>query len=153
MHGSELTSHSSPPVRLKVQTGFTYLGRIKYAIDSTFEGERYIFADSEGKQLRRLVIVQFEHFTPASHDIYHYDVDGGQQIGSLRFVQNAFAFAGARQPVASPRDEADRSNNFLLSRGFQMPGVWLVTRFVTVGNADRKSEMIIAMSPRPPGNK
>jgi hypothetical protein len=130
-------------MRLRVDSGFTYQGRIAYTLDTTFAGERYIFADARASALQRLLIVQFERIRPPSSEVYRYNVDAGQPIGSLHFLENTFAFPGAQKTVTSPRDEAERTNNFLLSRGFRMPGVWLVTRYVTIGNADRKSEMIV----------
>jgi len=143
VRGLELTSTSSPPMRLRVDSGFAYQGRIAYPLDSTFAGERYIFAHAKASALQRLLVIQFERIRAPSSEVYRYNVDAGQPIGSLRFIENTFAFPGARDAVSSPRDEAERTNNFLLSRGFRMPAVWLVTRYVTIGDADRKREMIV----------
>jgi len=138
----ELTSRESPAVTIDVAPEFSYVGRVAFTLENQFEGERYLFADAQGKKLRRLVVAHFERILPTSQEIYHYDVASGQPIGPLRFVNNSFAFAGA-QTVTDPKNEADRTNNFLLERGFQMPATWLVTRFVTIGAEDRKSELIL----------
>jgi hypothetical protein len=112
-------------------------------LGSAFEGERYVFVDAEGKSLRRLFIVQFEHVQRSSPEIYRYSFERAERIGSMQYIQNCFAFPGAQTIVTDARDEGTMTNNFLLSRGFQNPPLWLAARFVTLGASDRKSEMII----------
>lgn len=123
--------------------GFRYVGQLRYVLAGGFHGERYIFADTAGTALRRLLIVQFEQIAAGSPERYHYNLVSGDTIGGLRFLNNTFAFPAARAPVPHPRDEAERTNNFLLARGYTMPAVWLATRFVTLGAEDRKSELIV----------
>lgn len=143
INGLTLVSATSPRMDLTVAPNFKYEGRLAYTL-AGFEGERFIFVDAAATALRRLVVVQFEHIASTSSEIYRYDLRAGHDIGGLRFVSNTFAFPGAREITASPRDEADRTNNFLLARGFEIPAVWLVTRHVTIGDGDkRKCEMIV----------
>ena len=130
-------------MRLRVEASFHYIGRVSYSLGDSFEGERYIFADTMDWTRPRLLIVHFERIKARSAEIYRYNLEAGERIGSLRFIQNEFAFAGVTTITPSPRDEADRTNNFLLLQGFRMPSVWLVTRFVTIGSTDRKSELIV----------
>ena len=143
VQGLTLISESSPKTRLIVSPGFNYEGRLAYTLDG-FEGERFVFVDAKRATLRRLLIVQFEQVAASSSEIYRYDLRAGREMGGLRFVANTFAFPGARQVVTSPKDEADRTNNFLLTRGFKMPKVWLAARHVTIGDGDRRRcEMIV----------
>jgi hypothetical protein len=130
-------------VTIRIQPGFRFIGRFSFSLGTTFEGERYIFADSDNQRLRRLVILHFEHVKHMSDEIYRYKFESSEQMGSLQFLRNCFAFSGGRETVRSPRGEAEMTDNFLISRGFQIPTVWLVSRFVTLGAADRKSEMIV----------
>jgi hypothetical protein len=143
VNGLELSSPQAPPIRLTVQPGFRYLGRVEFSLGSVARGERFVFADAKDSLLRRMVIVQFEGMIPSNPDIYHYDLRAGREMGSLRFVQNTFAFPGTQQMVETPENEADHTNNFLLSQGFRIPAVWLVNRYVTIATADRKNEMIV----------
>ncbi|HEV7428478.1 MAG TPA: hypothetical protein VGQ46_19135 [Thermoanaerobaculia bacterium] len=143
VRGSVLRSSRLPAVTIGVQPSFRYVGRFSFALGSAFEGERFIFADAEGKSLRRMVILQFERVRPSSSEMYRYSFARAEHIGSLSFIQNCFAFPGAQAIETQPRDEGGMTNNFLLERGFQMPSTWLAARFVTLGASDRKSEMII----------
>jgi hypothetical protein len=143
VRGSGLRSRSLPAVTIHVQRSFRYLGRFSFALGSDFEGERYVFADAEGQSLRRLLIVQFERVRTSSPEVYRYSFEKAERIGSLSFIQNTFAFRGAQNIAAQPRDEGEMTNNFLISRGFRNPDLWLAARFVTLGAADRKSEMIV----------
>jgi hypothetical protein len=142
VQGRQLTSPARPEMVLVAGEGFHYIGQFGYALAGGFQGERYIFADTAGRALRRLLIVQFEQIS-GSTEVYHYNLENGETIGGLRFLTNTFAFPGVRAPVTHPRDEAERTDNFLLARGYTMPAVWLTTRFVTLGADDRKSEMIV----------
>ena len=143
VRGSELHSRSLPSVTLRVERSFRYLGRFSFALGSDFEGERYVFADAEGNLLRRLLIVQFERVRPSSPEVYRYSFEKAERIGSMPFIQNCFAFAGAHEIAARPKDEGEMTGNFLISRGFRNPDLWLAARFVTLGATDRKSEMIV----------
>ncbi len=143
VRGSQLRSRALPAVTIHVQQSFRYLGRFSFALGSDFEGERYVFADAEGQLLRRLLIVQFERVRSSSSEVYRYSFENAERIGSLPFLQNSFAFLGSRTIAAQPKDEGEMTNNFLISRGFRNPDLWLAARFVTLGATDRKSEMII----------
>jgi hypothetical protein len=143
VRGSEVRSSRLPAVTIRVQPSFRYLGRFSFALGNAFEGERFIFAEAEGKSLRRILILQFERVRPSSSEMYRYSFAHAEHIGSLSFIQNCFAFQGAQAIEAQPRDEGAMTNNFLLDRGFQIPPTWLAARFVTLGAPDRKSEMII----------
>ena len=142
--GRTLVSAAEPAIELTVASELRFEARVPFKLGS-FEGERFVFVDADDKKaLRRLVIVQFEHVTSGSSEIYRYDLTHGRERGGLRFITNSFAFPGARQSVASPKDEADHTNNALLAHGFTMPSVWLAARHVTIADGDRRrSEMIV----------
>ncbi|HEX3069234.1 MAG TPA: hypothetical protein VHX14_11750 [Thermoanaerobaculia bacterium] len=140
-----LTLHSPrlPSADIHIQKGFRYLGRFSYSLDSGFEGERFVFADAQGTSLHRLVIVHFEQVKSGSAEVYRYDFGSAEKIGLYAFNQNCFSFSGARQINSHPRDEGEMTNNFLLDHGFGPPKLWLVSRYVTLGASDRKSELIV----------
>jgi hypothetical protein len=140
---TELRSRGLPAVTIHVRPAFRYLGRFSFVLGNDFEGERYVFAEAKGKVLQRLLIVQFERVRPASSEVYRYSFEKAERIGSLQFIQNSFAFPGARDIKAAPKDEGEMTSNFLLAHGFRSPDLWLAARFVTLGAADRKSEMIV----------
>jgi hypothetical protein len=140
-----LTLHSPrlPSADIHIQKGFRYLGRFSYSLEGGFEGERFVFVDAQDRSLNRLVIVHFEQVKPGSAEVYRYDFGGAQKIGSHAFNQNCFSFSGAREIVSHPHDEGEMTNNFLLEHGLDPPKLWLVSRYVTLGASDRKSELIV----------
>lgn len=144
VRGRTLVSSLYPRLRLTVAPGFTYEGRVPFDLGE-FSGERFVFVDADStKALKRLVVVQLEQVDPGSTEIYRYDLTKGREMAGLRFVSNAFAFPAARQAVDAPGNEADHTNNLLLSHGFTMPAVWLAARHLTVADGDlRKHEMIV----------
>jgi hypothetical protein len=141
VHDRRLVSHD-PALRIEAGEGFAYLGRVPFTLGADFEGERHLFGDLRGDTLQRLLVIQFERVRPGSAESYRYDMRAAEPLGSRRFLNNSFAFPGATASVASPRDEAERTNNFLIARRLRMPAVWLTTRFVTIAD-DRRSEVIV----------
>lgn len=105
-------------------------------------GTRYVFVDAEGSRLRRMLILHFEEFLPPSQEVYRYDMSAAEDIGGYRFRQNTFAFSGAID-AAPPGSEAALTTAFLIARGYKAPDLWLASRFVTLGSADRRSEFIV----------
>ena len=104
-------------------------------------GTRYVFADAEGARLRRLFVLQFEEFLPSAKEIYRYDMSAAEDVGGYRFRHNTFAYghaAGAAEP-----NEGTLTDRFLEQRGYEVPDVWMASRFLTLGSEDRKSELIL----------
>lgn len=64
-------------------------------------------------------------------------------LGGRRFKENSFAFSNAREEREEPEGEAARTARFLRSRGYSFDDVWLAHRFVTVGDAERRHELIL----------
>ena len=144
VEGRTLRSADAPALEMTAGDRFHYEGRVPFRL-ATSEGERYVFVDAEpDKTLKRLLIVQFESFLPSSSEKFRYDLSSGRAMAGLRFVANTFAFPATDKIVASPKDEGESTNNFLLEHGFKMPTVWLAARHVTITDGSRrKSEMIV----------
>ena len=141
--GNVLRSESAPPVTITIKPPFRYEGKFTFTLHGEFEGERYVFVDATAKKVTRMVVLQFERVKAESAETYNYNFAKAERIGKLDFIQNPFAFAPSHSIKASPAHEGEITDNFLLERGYELPNVWLTWRFVTLGNSDRKSEMIV----------
>jgi hypothetical protein len=78
-----------------------------------------------------------------STEVYRYDFGSAQKIGLYSFNQNCFSFSTARRIISHPHDEGEMTNNFLIEHGFEPPKLWRVSRYVTLGASDRRSELIV----------
>jgi hypothetical protein len=138
-----LISDSLPQIKIKVDPAIQFIGSFPFKIQDIAAGERYIFAESEGKKIRRAVIAQFEGFLPESSEIYRYSFANAIGIGTHKFNHSTFAFTNADALKQNPEDEAALTASFLKKKGFEIPEGWIVSRFLTLGDESRKYEMIL----------
>jgi hypothetical protein len=139
--GRLITSAARPALKVRVGPGFAYAGCFPFDIRDVAHGTRYVFVDAEGARLRRLFVLQFEEFLPASKETYRYDMSTARDIGGQRFRENTFAYSNAAS--AAEPNEGTLTAAFLAQRGYEVPDVWTASRFVTLGSEDRRSELIL----------
>jgi hypothetical protein len=136
-------SDSLPQIKIKVDPAIQYVGAFPFKIKDIAAGERYVFAESDGKKIKRAVIAQFEGFLPESSEIYRYSFANAITIGTHKFNHNTFAFTNADAAKENPEGEAALTTAFLKKKGFEIPEAWVVSRFLTLGNESRKHELIL----------
>ena len=139
--GGTITSPARPAIAIRVGRGLAYAGCFPLEFPGVARGARYVFVDADGTRLRRLFVLQFEEFLPASTQVYHYDMSKAEDIGGHRFRHNTWAYSNAAS--AADPNEGTLLAAFLVQRGYEVPDVWLMSRFLTLGGEDRKSELIL----------
>ena len=145
-----ITSPSRPAIAIRVAPGFAYAGCFAFDIGDVAHGARYVFVDADGARVRRLFVLQFEEFRPASREVYRYDMSAAEDIGGHRFRQNTWAYSNAAS--AKEPNEGTLMAAFLAQRGYDVPDAWMMSRFLTLGGEDRKSELILFyLEPAPAG--
>jgi hypothetical protein len=140
---NRITSPARPPVMVQVASGFVFAGCFPFRLGDVATGTRYVFVEAEGARIRRLFIAQFEDIQPASKETYRYDMSAAETMGGLKVRPNTFAFSTADAMAEDPEAEAALTADFLLRAGYDVPDVWLASRFVALGAPDRRSEMIV----------
>jgi hypothetical protein len=138
-----LISDSLPQIKIKVDPAIQFVGSFPFKIKDIAAGERYVFAELEGKKIKRAVIAQFEGFLPHSSEIYRYSFANALSIGIHKFNHNTFAFTNADAAKENPEGEAALTETFLKKKGFEIPEAWVVSRFLTLGDESRKYELIL----------
>jgi hypothetical protein len=138
-----ISSSVRPPVGVQVASGFVYAGCFPFRLGDVATGTRYVFVDAEGARIRRMVIAQFEDIQPGSKEIYRYDMSSAETMGGLKVRPNTFAFGTAEAMAENPAAEGSLTTAYLLRAGYEVPDVWLASRFVALGAPDRRSEMIL----------
>jgi hypothetical protein len=138
-----LVSTGYPEIRFRVDHDFVYLGRFSFQLSQKASGERFVFADTDGRTVQRLVIAQFEGFLPGVAETYNYDFTRAIQLGSHRFRSNSFAFSNAEGRATDPQAEGALTADFLTANGYAFADEWLASRFVTVPGAERKHDLIL----------
>src|SRR5262245_57162170 len=86
VEGQRLISDQAPKIVVTASPDFRYVGMVPFRLAES-EGERYVFVDAgDDKTLRRLLIVQLEHFLPSSSEVFRYDLTSGREVAGLRFI-------------------------------------------------------------------
>lgn len=138
-----LISDSLPQIKIKVDPEIPFEGSFPFKINDIAAGERYVFAESNGKKIKRAVIAQFEGFLPESSEIYRYSFANAISIGTHKFNHSTFVFTNAEAAKENPEGEAALTAEFLKKKGFEIPEGWIVSRFLTLGDESRKHELIL----------
>ena len=139
-----LVSESLPQIRVRVDDSFRYVGRFDFEIRDVAAGERFIFAHTQDRKVMRLFIAQFEGFLPGIDDFYQYNFAEAGEMGGHRFRQNTYAYSNQAARLENPSDEAVLTAAFLRERGLELEDELMMSRFITVPDAEKRHELILS---------
>lgn len=134
-----LVSTCLPPLRLRPDPGFKYLGGHPFRIRDVAAGERHVFVDAEGSRIRRLLLLQFEGFLDGVDHTYNYRITNPVALGGETYHQNVYLFS-ANGDLAP---EGIATKAFLEGHGLVWPDEQMMPRFVRVVDTARRHELII----------
>lgn len=143
VEGQVLRSEGVPSLCLRVDRKLRFVDEHPFTIDKLAVGSRFVFAETSKGTVQRLFLAQFESFLPGTDEIYRYNLDSGVEIGRLKWKSMTFAFSNRQAAQEKADGEAALTARFLENKGLIVPDEWLVARYVTVGDATRKSELIL----------
>lgn len=138
-----LTSKELPAIRIAVDPSFHYAGKIPFTIAGLAGGERYVFVDAEGKRVKRMFVLQFEQWLPGIDETYRYDFTNARELGGHRWRHNIGWYSQSALRISQPGGEATAMHRWLEREGWEVDDELLMSRFLTLGNPDRKSELIL----------
>ncbi len=140
--GRELISSELPAIRIRVTPEFEYVGSFEFRIGDVADGTRYVFVDAPGRRVERMVVVQFEAILPESDEVYRYSFENAEVIAGHRFRSNPFAYSNVSAERENPSGEAALTASLLRDRGYELADEWMLFRFLTVPDQERRHEMI-----------
>lgn len=138
-----LVSDKLPKIKIIIDKDFKYVGKFDFKIREVAAGERFVFVDADNKKVERLFIAQFEGFLPGVDDFYRYNFDNAQMFGAHKFRQNTFAYSNAEARRENPAGEGVLTFDFLQKKGFSVEDELMLSRFLTVPDAEKKHELIL----------
>jgi hypothetical protein len=98
-----------------------------------------VFADLDGRRVRRLLLLQFEGYLDGVHGAYHYRMTNPVSLGGDAYNQNVYLFSSEDDPA--PEGIATRA--FLERQGLEWPDEQMMSRFVRTVGAARRQELIV----------
>lgn len=142
--GKTLISNQYPNIEIELSGDFKYVGKFDFTIRDIAKGERYVFVEADKrKKIKRMFIAQFEEILPDSTEIYRYNFERAQKFGSHKFRQNTFAYSNNESRKENPLGEGVLTEDFLKQKGYQLEDELMMSRFVTVPDAEKKRELIL----------
>ncbi|WP_417463715.1 hypothetical protein [Kordiimonas sp.] len=119
------------------------IGRHAITIGDRASGERFIFGETDGAEVKRLFIAQFEAFHADNDGTYNYDLSKSPEVAGYRWRSNAYAFDMTASRRDNPAGEAAGTAALLEKFELNVPENWLMWRSLTVTDESRKGELIL----------
>ena len=138
-----VTSAHSPALKIKIDPAFDYLGRHDIRIRDVAAGERLVFADIDGDDAARMIILQFEGFNDGVEGAYRYDLSNSPDVAGYKWRSNPYAFNIKESIKNNPGAEPDSTAQFLTRKSVAYPDDWMMWRSLTITTDDAKNELII----------
>ncbi len=142
--GRELISTETPPVRLRFDRAFRYVGGQVFILYGVARAEQHFFVDADKQgRIRRLYWVQFEGYLPSNTHTYQYPVARTVTLGGREFIADAYPRNLKAQP-GRPDSDGARARAFLASKGYRMASDEVLSqRLVHLVDAAKRSELMI----------
>lgn len=135
---------SDPKVAISVDPSLPFIGSFGFDIRDAAHADRWLFAQADAAgNVQRLAVVQFERMLPAHRGAYDAHSSNQRRIGPLSFEQSVGVYNFAASIATKPGAEAERTRDFLASKGLKVDADLLVARFETLPSADHRSEILL----------
>lgn len=139
-----LISSDAPEICLKFDKKFNFAGSQKFILYNRAEAEQFFFVEADGKEIKRLYMLQFENFLPKIEATYNYNEPETVKIGGLNFFVNSENVSDVETALkAVPDSDIAKAAGFLKSKGFTLMKSITYQRFVRVVSDDKRREFII----------
>jgi hypothetical protein len=143
VRGKVLVSTKLPNIQVRLDPAFRYVGKFDFVIEGIAKGERYIFVDAKRQDVNRMFIFQFEAILPESKETYNYSFRDALTLGGHKFRHGTYAYSNQEAKRNQPAKEAALTAKFLEQKGYVLDDEYMMSRFVTVPDVERKHELIL----------
>jgi hypothetical protein len=145
VQANRIISQELPPVRISVDSSFTYLGGPHFQLHGIAQAEQHLFVIVNQQQvIQRLVWVQFEGFLPDNQRSYHYPVTQTLELGGAQFIYDVSTVDIEHEVARRPHSDLAAAQAFLQqSHGYYLVGEVQAQRFVHLIGTDKRNELMI----------
>lgn len=135
--GQTIISTVDPAIRVSVDRELPFLGETEGVVmNGRATAHQYWFADIDGGQLQRAVIVHFERMNQGATGAFNYPTFRMEQVGAQQYLHQTF-------PVPDCALFTDRVRDLLQSRGAEARPACVMTRYVRAVTEDKRAELIL----------
>ena len=140
-----LTSTSLPPIRIKFDKAFKYVGSQRFILYDRSQVEQHFFvnADKE-KRIKRMYMMQFEGYLPNIKATYDYPVTKTVTLGGQTYIVNSEGIPNVPAALKeNPQSDVTRAASFLESKGYRISESIMFQRFVRLVDEAKRNEFIL----------
>ena len=143
--GRVLTSTSLPPIRIKFDKAFKYVGSQSFILYDTAQVEQHFFVSADKQQrIRRMYMMQFEGYLPNIKATYDYPVTKTVNLGGQTYIVNAEGIPNVPAALKqNPQSDVTRAASFLESKGYRISESIMFQRFVRLVDQAKRNEFIL----------
>lgn len=143
--GRVLTSSQLPPIHLKFDKAFTYVGTQNFILYDRAQVEQYFFVEADKqRRIKRMYMVQFESYLPNVSGAYDYAVKKTINLAGQSYIADAEVVPNV--PAAIKQDaqsDVARAASFLEGKGYRIAEGIAFQRFVRMVDEAKRSEFIL----------
>jgi len=143
--GRVLTSTSLPPIRIKFDKAFKYVGSQSFILYDRAQVEQIFFvnADNQGR-IKRMYMMQFEGYLPKIKAAYDYPAMKTVNLGGQTYIVNAESIPNVPAALKqNPQSDVTRAASFLESKGYRISESIIFQRFVRLVDEAKRNEFIL----------
>jgi len=140
-----LTSTSLPPIRIKFDKAFKYVGSQSFILYDRSQVEQHFFVDSDKqKRIKRMYMMQFEGYLPNIKATYDYPLTKTVILGGQTYIVNAEGIPNVPAALKqNPQSDVARAASFLDSKGYRISESIMFQRFVRLVDDAKRNEFIL----------
>src|SRR6266704_1533994 len=143
--GRVLTSTSLPPIRIKFDKAFKYVGSHSFILYGRAQGEQHFFVSADKQQrIKRMYMMQFEGYLPKIKATYDYPFTKTVNLGGQTYIVNAERIPNVPAALKqNPQSDVTRAASFLESKGYRISESIMFQRFVRLVDEAKRNEFIL----------
>jgi len=143
--GRVLTSTSLPPIRIKFDKAFKYVGSQSFILYDRAQVEQHFFVSADKRQrIKRMYMMQFEGYLPKIKATYDYPLTKTVNLGGQTYIVNAESIPNVPAALKQdPQSDVTRAASFLESKGYRISESIMFQRFVRLVDEAKRNEFIL----------
>lgn len=142
--GRTLVSTTLPPIKIKFDKDFKYVGSQQFILYQSAQVEQFFFVVADKNRIKRVFMVQFEGYLPDNTHTYNYNLSNTVKLGGLDFMYDTSVVNVPAFRKQYPDSDAGRAAAFLEGKGYHLEGEDIMyQRYVRLVDDTRRNELLI----------
>jgi hypothetical protein len=142
--GDMILSPSTPPIHIRVDSGFVYLGKLHHILEACRQAEEFVFVDPNSLgHITRMLTFHFQGFFETSCRSFDYTPRQSVRLGAHDYLYDV-SFLNFRDYVEEhPDTDLARMADYIRKRGYNLIGEAVSQRFLRVVDESQQNVFFV----------